>query len=94
MGSDAGRARRDTSCPTIDDRAPGEPGSYTITASRDGNHSINVTVVADSGQSTESSSDGSVAQAEGEKERIFDNGNGLGGNPGGKIPKFTIDALK
>lgn len=72
-------------------RAPGEPGSYTITASRDGNHSTKVTVIAESGQSAESSSDGSVAQAEGEKERIFDNGNGLGGNPGGKIPKFTID---
>jgi hypothetical protein len=71
--------------------APGKPGDYTVTASYIGHdYSTKVTVVAATTQPGEPSP-GSVAKAQGEKERIFDNGNGLGGRPGGRIPQFTID---
>jgi hypothetical protein len=71
--------------------APGKPGDYTVTAGHSGHdYSTKVTVVAAATQPGEPSP-GSVAKAQGEKERIFDNGNGLGGRPGGKIPQFTID---
>lgn len=85
--------------------APKRLGDYTITARTPGgnSYSTNVKVVAsewdDDAQSGEATAggkptpvpSGSVAKAEGEKERIFNNGNGLGGRPGGKIPQFTID---
>jgi len=63
---------------------PEEPGVYTVTASHEGDHHAKVTVVAPTG--------GDVAQAQGEKERVFECKSDAGGHPGAKIPKFARPA--
>jgi hypothetical protein len=71
------------------------------------NYSAKITVVAATAQSTEPSSSSatvvaattssevsppsSVAQSQGEKERIFECSSDAGGHPGAKIPEFTMD---